>query len=472
MGSFVGTSANGGNVTALTTANSAAITWPTVQAGDLAILAWTMQNTATPTDPTSQAFTLVGTLDDGSCRSRVLKRICNGTESGTITGWSNSIQNRQTAVLFVVRGYSDIAGITSAAEPGTTTAHDCPAIGTGNGAATGDTIIVIGTDRSGATTTATPPAGFAKRTTSEFGLAAAGGTYTGVADDGLVTAQTMPFDPAAWTMASGSAAVTWTLALRPATLIAGTDSTALTEGSTALQRQSSTSDSHTLTEGTTALQRQSASSDTAALTDASSLTGLLPALDSAALAESSSVQIVTALNGTDAAALTEATADLQRTSDTTDAVSVAESAALAISSSSADTSALTDSAMLARSSSATDSAALSESASVTELATKTATDAALLGELAALEQQFALSDAIVGTDQAAVASDGTSVDTAGLSEGALIAVSLSAADTASITEGSSVLVIPRTTTRPDLGKTTRTNSGITPRPDLGVTERP
>src|SRR5690349_14720037 len=70
MGSFVGTSANGGNVTALTTANSAAITWPAgVQSGDIAILAWTFQSTATPTDPTSQAFTLVGQVDDGSCRS-------------------------------------------------------------------------------------------------------------------------------------------------------------------------------------------------------------------------------------------------------------------------------------------------------------------------------------------------------------------------------------------------------------------
>lgn len=215
MGTFVGTSANGGNVLALTTANSAAITWPTVQAGDLAILAWTMQNTATPTDPTSQTFTLASPMvDDGSCRSRILKRVCTGSESGTISGWSNSIQNRQTAVLFVVRGYSDISAIVSASEPGTTTTHDCPSVGTGNGAVNGDSVIVIGTDRSGLTTTATAPAGFSKRTTSEFGIALSGGTYTGIADDGLTTAQTFPVDPASWTMASGSTSVTWTLALR------------------------------------------------------------------------------------------------------------------------------------------------------------------------------------------------------------------------------------------------------------------
>lgn len=214
MGSFVGTSANGGNVTALTTANSAAITWPTVQSGDLAILAWTFQNTATPTDPTSQAFTLFDQVDDGSCRSRLLYRICTGSESGTISGWSNSIQNRQTAVLFVVRGFVSFVG-TNATEPGTSATHDCPSIGTGNGAANSDSVIVIGTDRAGLTTTATPPTGWSKRTTSEFGTGGSGGTYTGIADDGL-TGQTMPVDPGVWTMQSGTTSVTRTLALRPA----------------------------------------------------------------------------------------------------------------------------------------------------------------------------------------------------------------------------------------------------------------
>jgi hypothetical protein len=215
MGTFVGTSANTGNVTALTTANSAAVTWPTVQAGDLAVLAWTMQNTATPTDPTSQAFTLASPMvDDGSCRSRILTRVCTGSESGAISGWSNSIQNRQSAVLFVVRGYSAVSAIVSASEAGTSTTHDCPAVGTGNGAANGDSVIVIATDRAGTTTTGTPPAGFSKRTTSETGSVGGGGTYTGIADDGLTTAQTFPVDPASWTLTSGSTAVTWTLALR------------------------------------------------------------------------------------------------------------------------------------------------------------------------------------------------------------------------------------------------------------------
>lgn len=216
MGIPVGASANGGNVTAITNANGTPITWPTVASGDLAVLSWSMQNTATPTDPTSQTFSLVGTADDGSDRLRILKRICTGSETGTISGWSNSIQNRQTAVLTVYRGFSDVSAVVFYQETVTGTTHDCPSIGTGNGAASGDRIVVVASDRSGATTTATPPAGFTKRANSEFGLAAAGGTYTGVADDGLVTPQTMPYDPASWSgMTSSGTALTATLALRP-----------------------------------------------------------------------------------------------------------------------------------------------------------------------------------------------------------------------------------------------------------------
>lgn len=184
MGTFVGASSNTGNVTALTTANSTPVTWPTVQSGDLAILAWSMQNTATPTDPTSQTFTLVGTADKGSDRLRVLKRICTGSESGAISGWLNSLQNRQSAVLYVLRGFSDVAAAVFFLELVAGATHDCPAVGTGDGAATGDRIVVIASDRSGSTTTATPPTNFSKRTNSEIGVVGAGATYTGVAEIG------------------------------------------------------------------------------------------------------------------------------------------------------------------------------------------------------------------------------------------------------------------------------------------------
>lgn len=218
MGSFVGASNAGGNVQALTSANSAPLAWPAgLLANDLAILPWTFGPAGTtPTDPTSQVFTLQGTLADGNCISRLLVRQCTGSESGNISGWQCSAINRQTAVLFVVRGFSLVSAAVALAEAGTSTSHDCPAVGTGDGAANGDSIVVIGTDRAGSTGPTSAPAGFSKRTGSEAVASGSGGTLTVVADDGLVTAQAFPFDPAAFTgYASGGSAVSWTLTLRP-----------------------------------------------------------------------------------------------------------------------------------------------------------------------------------------------------------------------------------------------------------------
>lgn len=217
MGTFVGANGNGGNVAALTTANSFPVTWPAgVQAGDLAILAWSFgDSTVTVTsDPTG--FTLVSQTNDGNLQSRILRRTCTGTESGALSGWLLSLANRQSAVLYVVRGYGSVGGFTSRAETVTGTSHDCPAITTASGAANGDSIIIIGADRAGSTA-ASPPAGFSERTGSEAVAAGTGGTITTIADDGLSTGATLPVDPAAFTgYVSSGTAVTWTIALRPA----------------------------------------------------------------------------------------------------------------------------------------------------------------------------------------------------------------------------------------------------------------
>lgn len=238
MGTFVGASGNGGNVTALTTANSTPITWPAgVQAGDIALLAWSFgDSTVTATDPTSQTFTLIAQVTDGNLKSRLLKRICDGSETGTISGWSTSLQNRQTAVLYVVRGYSDLGGSVSRQETVTGTSHDCPAITSASGAADGDSIVVIGADRAGSTT-ASPPAGFSERTGTEGAAVGTGGTITTIADDGLSTGATLPVDPAAFTgYVSSGTAVTWTIALRPAvtSLTLTASGTATSSGSAAL----------------------------------------------------------------------------------------------------------------------------------------------------------------------------------------------------------------------------------------------
>lgn len=215
---FVAASSNGGNVQALTAANSTPVAWPTVQSGDIALLFWTFgpSTTTVSSDPTGNTFTLVGTTTDGNDISRVLARTCTGSESGNITGWNLSAINRQSAVLYVVRDFSSVAAAVSFQETVTGTSHDCPQVTTGAGAADGDCIVIAGTDRAGSTGPTTAPSGFSKQTNSEFAATGSGGTLTVVADDGLTTGQTMPFDPGPFTgFTSSGTAVTWTLALRP-----------------------------------------------------------------------------------------------------------------------------------------------------------------------------------------------------------------------------------------------------------------
>lgn len=220
-GTFVFADNDGANIATLT-----GIAWGTAgnapQAGDIAILPWSFQNTATPTDPTSEAWTLVTDQQDGSARLRLLTRTCTGSESGTISGWTMAI-NRQTAVLAYFRGYAYISGFQFRLEGATAlNTHANPTLTTADGfgghtPAAGDTIVIITCTRDGATTVVTAPAGYAKRANGEIGLAASGGTHTAFADDGLTNSATFPTTPAAWTgyAASSANAVTITLALRP-----------------------------------------------------------------------------------------------------------------------------------------------------------------------------------------------------------------------------------------------------------------
>lgn len=217
MGSFVGASNAGGNVAALTAANGAPLAYPAgIAANDLAILPWTFGPSTTVVTSGPTGYTLKASATDGNDQSRVYFRVLTGSESGNISGWLLDTINRQSADLFVVRGFSSIAAAVSFLETVTGTSHDCPQVTTGDGAANGDSIVIIGTDRAGSTGPTTAPAGFSKQTNSEAVASGTGGTLTVVADDGLVTAQTMPFDPGAFTgFTSGGTAVTWTLALRP-----------------------------------------------------------------------------------------------------------------------------------------------------------------------------------------------------------------------------------------------------------------
>lgn len=217
MGSaLVGTSASA-NIDVLT-----GVAFPAgVKAGDVAILPWVFQDTQTFVDPTSHAFTVLGSRDHGSssCKLRVLKRICNGTESSqSIAGWNNGAFNRQAAGLVVYRGYTDADGIVFLDESTAGTSHDCPSIGTSDGAVDGDHIVVIAADRAATLAASgappTTPVPFTQRFSA--GIGGSGGTYVNLADDGLLSGRMMPFDPGSFTgMVSSVNAITATVTLRP-----------------------------------------------------------------------------------------------------------------------------------------------------------------------------------------------------------------------------------------------------------------
>ncbi len=219
MGTFVNGVANGGNVTTLT-----GVTWPTTQSSDLALLSWIFANTVTHTDPAG--LTLVSTADTSSGRSRIYKRVCDGTESGDVSLVNGTI-NRQTAALVVYRGYSDVAAFASRVESVTGTSHACPALTFPDGCS----LAVVAAERlTSGTTNGTAPSGYTKR--AEFGTGLTGGTYTQIADDGLATAQTSPVTPPDFTgFVSGGNAVTWTIALQPTPALPGIHRSGLVLGS-------------------------------------------------------------------------------------------------------------------------------------------------------------------------------------------------------------------------------------------------
>src|SRR4051812_26339641 len=102
MVSFVGADSGGGNVATITD-----LVWPAVQANDVAVIAWIMQNTVTPTIPSGWTVPTGGSADTttGSGRMRIMWHACTGSETGAISLTNGTATaNRQSAVLLVYRG--------------------------------------------------------------------------------------------------------------------------------------------------------------------------------------------------------------------------------------------------------------------------------------------------------------------------------------------------------------------------------
>ncbi|MQB00543.1 MAG: hypothetical protein GEU78_09670 [Actinobacteria bacterium] len=196
------------------------VPWPAgVQAGDYAVLSWVFSITQTHVLPAG--FTLVSTFDgdSGSHRMAVCERICDGTESGTVTIELSGI-TKQSATLTVYRGLHATAPLDDFAVHNATgtTVHNCPAVTTGFDDCVIATIYSERvTDASSNATIASP---YVERAdTGGISSAGGGGTMVAFADDGLATPRLAGsvVTPPDWTgLTSTANVITWTLSLRPA----------------------------------------------------------------------------------------------------------------------------------------------------------------------------------------------------------------------------------------------------------------
>lgn len=216
--SYVTSAHGGGNVTDVA-AGAAPLTWPSIVAGDLAVLFWAYQSTQTNTDPSG--FTLLANLTSttGSCATRLFYKICTGSETGNIS-LVNGVANRQSAVLGIYRNAHKSAPIvsgdwTATAESVAGTSHASPTE-TLNVADCG-VLTFIGERATTGSTTYSHSA-FTKRVDSGTDATGAGGTIVGLADDGMATnrANGASVSPGNWTSSFSTAqCVMWTVMIRP-----------------------------------------------------------------------------------------------------------------------------------------------------------------------------------------------------------------------------------------------------------------
>ena len=93
--------------------NGSTITWPSVQAGDIAYLFDTAaNNSGSPTLVTPSGFTSIVSESWATFwASGISRRICDGSETGSITGMDGT--NSENKVLLVFRGTHPVASVTN-----------------------------------------------------------------------------------------------------------------------------------------------------------------------------------------------------------------------------------------------------------------------------------------------------------------------------------------------------------------------
>lgn len=229
---LVATGSAGGNLVTLSLAWSSLTATPA--AGDVAFLIWAQGSAQTVTSDLS-GWTLVDSQNstNGAMRTRIYRRVCTGSESGSISGTMNGA-NRQCFSVVVLRGVNTTSPVNASAfrhETVTNTSHVCPNV---TPTVAGCMIVTMIGERSstGSTTISTPGgSGYTVRVHSGTAAAGSGGTICGIADDGFSTPHSanVAVTPANLV---GSASVigvtTWSLAvLAGGSQVAGSASAAL-----------------------------------------------------------------------------------------------------------------------------------------------------------------------------------------------------------------------------------------------------
>lgn len=217
----VGADSAGGNVATLT-----GLTWPAVQANDVAVMWWLGINSVTWTDPGN--FTLINSTDGdtGASRMRLYYRVCTGAETGDVS-LVHSAADRQCAVMAIYRGCDPVTPINLTTgwavrdESASGTTHACPQVTTD----VADCVVLtaIGERASSGTTGWTAPPGYTERADSDGLATGTGGTSCALADDGLATSRPAGTNvtPPVWTSTNGFATaniLTWTVSIRPAVI--------------------------------------------------------------------------------------------------------------------------------------------------------------------------------------------------------------------------------------------------------------
>lgn len=83
------------------TSSAETVAWPSVAAGDLVVLAdYAINSIGTPSSVTPTDFSLAAEVSDSLTRAMVTYKVCDGTETGNITGMNGSSAERKILLHF------------------------------------------------------------------------------------------------------------------------------------------------------------------------------------------------------------------------------------------------------------------------------------------------------------------------------------------------------------------------------------